>query len=126
MTIKKKFTNTFAPNIGNKELSVDQIILGLPHGLDFKKLPLEARQAVREEMARRHTKQYPVTIDGKEEILSLQDIKNRLLLYQIGPDNLSSAARKAMDEEARNVVKESLDVWWNTRHKEKYEKARRH
>jgi hypothetical protein len=46
----RKFKNTFAPNVVNKELSVDACIGLLRLGFPYEQLPPEVQQAVRIEL----------------------------------------------------------------------------
>jgi hypothetical protein len=92
-------------------------------GVEFSELPREVQDAVEQEMARRHTKQYRVTINGEEKILSLQNINYLLINHKISPDHLSADVRKVLDEDTKYTIEMSLDDWWNEYHKEKYENA---
>jgi len=54
---QKTFKNTFAPNCGNEELTVDMIIAALRTTvMHSKDLPKEVQDAVEEELERRREK----------------------------------------------------------------------
>ena len=57
MAAERKFKNTFAPYVKNKELSVDACIGLLRLGYPFGQMPEEVQSAVRHEMAWRREKE---------------------------------------------------------------------
>jgi hypothetical protein len=119
MSIKKTFPNTFASNIENKEFTVDDIILMLSLGLVFDKLPQEVKQAVREELHRRHNKQYqipPIAADS----LSLENIINKLKFHEIQPSDLPNDIKQIVSDETVRRTNLTLEEWWTTYHAAKY------
>lgn len=123
----KKFPNTFAPTIKNKDLTIDNIIQMLSLGFPFQELPKEIQQAVREETDRRHTKRYHNTFAPNTERhdLSLEDIIRKLTFHEIRPDDLPDDVRRIVDEEIQYRTNMDLQEWWSQYHAAKYEAIQR-
>lgn len=122
----KYFKNPYPDRVEGDELPVDVIIRLLFIGFPFNKLPPDVKEAVHEEMTRRHTKKYENTSPAvKESHLSLENVKSKLVSHEIHPDDLSPEMRGVIDEEIKQITGLGLKEWWNEYHAAKYETIRK-